>query len=199
MKVPRRLGVCSAVWTFHYRVFPRGHEEYEARKGTGRTYISNHEIDIELPGRPGHKIEDIGYDWCLCNTWVGERKQDHTTGFTRLPAAVNDGRFHTWRFDWHTGGGSLEPRVEFYLDGKPLRTITTHVPIDAGRLWVGLWFPRNWAGKPDFDVQVLEVDWVRITPFNEPNDRWIYSRGGASPLLKGPEDWPARLRRSASR
>jgi len=194
MKLPEKVGVCSAIWTFQYRQFPKGHDEYRTRKGTGKTYISNHEIDIELPGRPDFKPKDIGYDWSLCNSWVGVRKQDYTTGFTKLPLKTNDGKFHTWGFEWHTGGKSIEPCVTFYLDGKIIRTIKTHVPIDAGRLWAGLWFPRNWAGKPDFETQKLEIDWIRITPFNEPGDRRIYSDRGESKLLTGPDAWPSRLK-----
>ena len=30
----------------------------------------------------------------------------------------------------------------------------------------------GWAKNPDFDKTTLELDWVRITPFNEANDRY---------------------------
>jgi hypothetical protein len=199
MKVPQNLGVCTALWTFHYLEVGKDHEEYLQNKGKGQIYISNHEIDIELPGRPGSRLEGMGYDWALFNTWVGEREQDMTFGPTKLPFGVNDGKFHTWRFDWHTAdpegrsGTVVEPRVEFYLDGKLLRTITTTVPVDAGHFWIGLWFPKNWAGKADFDVDTLEVDWVRITPFHQAADRYKYSQPGPSHWLLGPEDWPKRL------
>ncbi len=200
MKVPQNLGVCTALWTFNYNEVDKDHEEYIANKGQGPIYISNHEIDIELPGRPNSTIANIGYDWVLLNTWVGERDRDMTFGPTRLPFKVNDGEFHTWRFDWHTGdpegktGKVIEPRVDFYLDGQLLRTTKTTIPIDAGHFWIGLWFPKNWAGTPDFNVETLEVDWVRITPFQEPGDRHKYSRPGPDRFLLGPQQWPKQLR-----
>lgn len=199
MKIPNKLGVCTALWTFHYLEVGQRHEEYIANKGTGARYISNHEIDIELPGRPGENLNEIGYEWALFNTWVGERKQDMTFGPTRLPFKANDGKFHTWRFDWHTGdpkgkrGKVKKPRVDFFVDDQLICTIDTHVPVDAGHFWIGLWFPRAWAGEPDFDIETLEVDWVRITPFNEPGDRFKYSQPGPSRLLLGPEEWPKHI------
>lgn len=199
MKVPQHLGVCTALWVFNYLEVDKDHEEYIANKGNGSTYISNHEIDIELPGRPGSEYVEIGYDWALFNTWLGTRDQDMTFGPTKLPFKVNDGMFHTWRFDWHTGdpegqsGEVIKPRVEFYLDDKLFRTITTKVPTIAGHFWIGLWFPKDWAGEPDFEVEMLEVDWVRITPFHEPGDQNKYSQRGPNHWLLGPEDWPRRL------
>lgn len=199
MKVPRNLGVCTSMWTFHYLEVGKDHEEYIANKGKGTTYISNHEIDIELPGRPASAIADVGYGWALLNTWVGERDRDMTFGPTKLPFMVNDGKFHTWRFDWHTGdpdrktGNVIEPRVEFYLDDRLLRTTKTTIPVDAGNFWIGLWFPKNWVGEPAFDEETLEVDWVRITPFTEPGDRYEDSQPGPGPLLLGAEHWPERL------
>lgn len=200
IKVPLNLGVCSALWTFDHHTVDRQHEDFLSNNGEGGSYVSNHEIDIELPGRPGPKASDIGYDRVLFNTWVGERAQDMTLGPTKLPFEVNDGKFHTWRFDWHTGdpngemGKPVEPRVDFYLDGELLRSVITTVPAHAGRFWIGTWFPDKWAGRPDFEVETLEVDWVRITPFNEPGDRHQYSKSGPTPLLIGAEDWPERLR-----
>ena len=201
IRVPENLGVCTALWTFHYLEVGKEHEEYIRNEGKGNIYISNHEIDIELPGRPGPKHAEIGYNWALFNTWVGERNRDMTFGPTKLPFSANDGKFHTWRFDWHTGGQEgktgqvIDPRVEFYLDGRLLRTITTTVPVDAGHFWIGLWFPNKWAGNPDFDIETLEVDWVRITPFNEPGDRHKYSQPGPGRFLLEPEQWPRHLLR----
>ena len=90
----------------------------------------------------------------------------------KLPARQDDGAFHVYRFDWHTGdrAGTVRPRVEFYFDGVPVVTNYTHIPTKAGRLWVGAWFPNGWAGTPDFDTSVFEVDYVRIVPFHEEND-----------------------------
>ena len=68
-----------------------------------------------------------------------------------------------------------------------------NIPYRASRFWLGIWFPAagfkeridgetvsrvGWAGDPNFDQATLEIDWVRVTPFNEANDRYE------------PETWP---------
>jgi len=148
MKVAPKFGVCSAIWTFFYK--------------DGKPTI-NHEIDIELPGRPAGAFENIDFDQALLNTWVGETDDLYTPGYTTLPSRMDDDEFHTWRFDWHTDAN--DRRVEFYLDGKPLGTMVKHVPFYAGRIWLGAWFPNSWAGDANFDESRMEVDWVKFTPF----------------------------------
>ena len=162
-------GVCCAMWTFEYEELYPGDPGFQ---GHGDYYVVNHEIDIEMPGRPGSAHTGIGYDYALCNTWVGENGNEYTSSHMRLPAPQDDGAFHVYRFDWHTGdkAGTIAPRVEFYFDGVPVVTNLTHIPTKAGRFWVGAWFPNGWAGTPDFDTSAFEVDYVKITPFHEEND-----------------------------
>ena len=157
------------MWTFEYEELYPGDPGFQ---GHGEYYVVNHEIDIEMPGRPGSAHTGIGYDYALCNTWVGVNEGEYTSSHMRLPKRQDDGEFHVYRFDWHTGdrAGTIRPRVEFYFDGVPVVTNYTHVPTKAGRLWVGAWFPNGWAGTPDFDTSVFEVDYVRIVPFHEEND-----------------------------
>ena len=168
-KVAPATGVCCTMWTFEYEELYPGDPGFQ---GSGEYYVVNHEIDIEMPGRPGSAHTNIGYDYALCNTWVGEKGNEYTASHMKLPQRQDDGNFHTYRFDWHTGdkAGTITPRVEFYFDGVPVVTNYTHIPTKAGRLWVGAWFPKGWAGTPDFDTSVFEVDYVKITPFNEEND-----------------------------
>ncbi len=93
MKVAKELGVCSAVWTFFYN-----EDDYYENGGP----ILNHEIDIELPGRPNASHSDIGFDKALLNmlnTWIGELDSLYTVNYTQLKSVMNDGQFHTWRFD----------------------------------------------------------------------------------------------------
>lgn len=170
MKVAPRLGVCSAVWTFHYQEVEPGDPQYQ---GSGDYYVVNHEIDIEIPGRTGPTHTNIGFDKALLNTWTGENEGEYTTGYTNLGKFVDDNQFHTYRFDWHTGGNGETKRVDFYLDGVFLRSATADVPDIAGRLWLGAWFPNGWTGTPNFDTDTFEIDWVRITPFDEPGDRFL--------------------------
>jgi RNA polymerase sigma factor (sigma-70 family) len=172
IKVCPRLGACSAIWTLHYEEHYPGQPRYQKKPVGGDKYFAtNHEIDIELPGRPGPEKKDISFQHALFNTFTGENDDESTTGYTRLDEAQNDGRFHNYRFDWHTGGADQKKRVEFYIDDKLVRTGDTHVPDLPCRLWLGVWFPRDWAGTPDFDTEFMEVAWVRITPFREAGDR----------------------------
>ena len=169
MKIAPTYGVCSAVWTFFYmEVYPgdpmfKSHREY---------YTINHEIDIEMPGRSGPQHTGFSFSKALMNTWESESAGEHTVSYVELGSPQNDGNFHVYRFDWHTGNSSIgqSPEVKFYVDGSLVKVITTNVPRYAGRLWIGAWFPRNWAGVPNFSTTQLEVDWVRITPFHEDGD-----------------------------
>jgi hypothetical protein len=145
-----REGALSAFWTFYFSPY--------SSIDSGNV---NHEIDIEV------KMEDGRFDQAYCNTWIYEKVYTH-----RINNAFynqDDGNFHLYRFDWHTGGEGTDPRVEFYFDDTLREVINTHVPYIASNLWIGVWFP-GWAGEPLFDVDSMIVDWVRITPFNEPND-----------------------------
>lgn len=102
--------------------------------------------------------------------------------FQTLPEAVDDGQWHTYRFDWHTGDANEQARVDFYVDGQLLYTSYEHIPTHASRLWLGIWFPASkdsdgdgfgdtgWTGTADFDTAVFEIDSVRITPYCEAGD-----------------------------
>ena len=87
-KVSPELGACSAIWTF----------EYEEDWDTGA--ITNHEIDIEMPGRPNAEKTNQSYQYALCNTWIGENEGEYRTGYTDIGVNQADGAFHKYRFDW---------------------------------------------------------------------------------------------------
>lgn len=158
MKIAPELGVSSAIWTFFYN------DDDYCR--SGRDPIVNHEIDIELPGRPSGAHTNMDFSQALMNTWIGEIPSLYEPGYTHLPYHVDDDAFHTWRFDWHTD--PADPRVEFYLDDTLLRTMQNDfIPFYAGRLWIGAWFPSTWAGVPNFAEAQMEVDYVKFTPFDE--------------------------------
>jgi len=139
----------------------------------GRYIVRNQEIDIETPTGLKNNPADISYGHDRFNTWVGQSDGEYTDNFDDTGHEMSDGQFHIYRFDWHTAGPTvLSPRVEFYIDGRCYQTNHTHIPTIGGRFTLGLWFP-TWTGAPDFDTQSLDVDWVRITPFNESGDRWV--------------------------
>lgn len=177
-KIAPELGCCSAMWTFEYE------EHYEGDALT----VTNHEIDIEFPGRDENDAFSLSH--ALCTTWVTE--QDYKTKSVACGAQA-DGQFHTYRFDWHTGSDTEKPRVDYYFDGKLTHTAETYIPTNAGRFWLGLWFPKGWAGTPDFDTAVFEIDSVTITPFHEPGDtpqhETYASSGWAQPAAELPAGW----------
>ena len=172
-KVAPSKGVCCTMWTFEYEELYKGDEGAPSYLKDDEYFVINHEIDIEMPGRPLPEHKNISYEYALCNTWIGENEGEYTASHMKLPAPQDDGEFHTYRFDWHTGdkAGTNIPRVEFYFDGVPVVTNYTHVPSKAGRLWVGAWFPNGWAGDPEFETDVFQVDYVKIIPFHEENDQ----------------------------
>ncbi|MBR3448040.1 MAG: family 16 glycosylhydrolase [Oscillospiraceae bacterium] len=177
-KIAPELGCCSAMWTFEYE---------ESYAGDALT-VTNHEIDIEFPGRDENDAFSLSH--ALCTTWVTE--QDYKTKSVACGAQA-DGQFHTYRFDWHTGSDTEKPRVDYYFDGVLTHTAETYIPTNAGRFWLGLWFPKGWAGTPDFDTAVFEIDRVKITPFHEPGDtpqhETYADSGWAQPGTALPEGW----------
>lgn len=178
-KIAPVLGACSAMWTFEYEEYKQGTPEYEASGATCQNYIVNHEIDIEIPGRPSSNASP-SFAYALCNSYTNENRV--TTNYTKLPYAVDDGAFHTYRFDWHTGDTDEQPRVDYYIDGHLICVCTTNIPTNASRFWLGIWFPSSadtdkdgygdsgWCGTADFDTAVFEIDSVKITPYHEAGD-----------------------------
>lgn len=95
------LGACSAIWTFEYEEYDKDSEEYKNFPDqTGKLAIVNHEIDIELP-TANADFDTPTFRAARFNTYEMEnRSKSH---FQTLPEAVDDGQWHTYRFDWHTG------------------------------------------------------------------------------------------------
>jgi len=193
-KIAPRLGVCSAFWTLHYQEITPEDPAYESLGAVGEYYVTNHEINIEFPGRPSQgAFDEISFQHGLFNTWRGLRPGEFSNNYLEVGDLLSDGQYHTYRFDWHTGGAGDEatPRVDFYIDGQLIHTSYDNVPTYAGRLWLGLWFPERWAGDPNFNQARMYVDWVRITPFNEPNDEFI-TESYATQGWAAPGEYPGR-------
>ena len=170
----------------------------------GKQY-PNHEIDIEIPSnapqtktsQESNKYDTMNmncYRWTDCN---GQGTYCNLFCHSKSGPFVGDGKYHTYRFDWHTGSADTTPRVDFYFDDAYIGTNDAFVPYMAGRLWIMLLDPNNgqlgdsgsWSGAVDPDesfhqpsctgevpcyARVL-VDYVHITPFNEPNDHYAPS------------------------
>ncbi len=176
-KIAPELGCCSAMWTF----------EYEENYSGDKLDIVNHEIDIEFPGRD--KNDSFSLSHALCTTWLTET--DYKTKSVDCGAQA-DGEFHTYRFDWYTGSDTEAPRVDYYFDGELTYTATEFIPTNESRFWLGLWFPKGWAGTPDFAQTEFIIDYVRITPFHESGDtpqHETYSDSGWSEKAELPKGW----------
>lgn len=155
-----RIGTCTAFWTYQYNDEPDGH-------------AANHEIDIEIPGRVTPETQNEAFDYCLCNNWTGLQSDEFSCNRVQAGCHLDDRQFHHFRFDWHTGDAekNIEPHTEFYIDGRLIHTETKNVPVNAGEFFIGVWFPNGWEGDPDFDTDVCEIKWIKITPFFESGDR----------------------------
>jgi hypothetical protein len=146
--IAAEFGVCSAMWTYFHENLP------------GEP-VRNHEIDIEFPGRE-HLDAPPSFRHAAFTTWTGLKPGQFTTGFRALPAG--DGPFRVLRFDWYPPTSGAGGRIDFYVDGELLYTVTRNVPSEPAPLFLGVWFPQVWAGEPDFDETNMRVDWVRISP-----------------------------------
>jgi beta-glucanase (GH16 family) len=157
-KICPRVGALSAFWTYYYE-----NDNY------------NHEIDFEMPGhnQSPYGPKDSNLEYGLATSWRGVNKPDYHTVDTYFGKQA-DGQYHLYRFEWHTGGDGKPPRVEWYYDNRLIATNTNagQVPTHAASFWIGVWFP-SWIGESNFDTDFMYVDWIRVTPFNEPNDVFI--------------------------
>ncbi len=172
-KIIPRAGDLSAFWTFDFKAY--------SSVDSGNI---NHEIDIEV------KQNLNAFNQALCNTWIYEKVYTQRTNNNFLNQ--DDGNYHIYRFDWHTGGKGIQPRVEFYYDDVLKETITTNIPSRMSKLWIGNWFP-SWAGTPDFAVDTMFVDWVKIIPFHESNDSVANPTIGQTPYYGTPFQIPAKI------
>ncbi|MEC8338177.1 MAG: glycoside hydrolase family 16 protein [Planctomycetota bacterium] len=189
-RIPEASGAASAFWTFHYVEHFPSEEAYWQEPSR----VRNSEIDWEFPTalQNGESNDPISFDTARVNSWGGKLGGEgaHHPGRVEI---INDGQFHTYGIDWHSGGDGELPRVIWTIDGEEVYRHEgalfgqDNIPSQASRFWLGIWFPAagykeqldgqyvdrvGWAGDPDFSEATLEIDWVRITPFNEANDRW---------------------------
>jgi hypothetical protein len=182
------LGACSAFWSFHYdEKFPNEREYWE--EGNPKR---NTEIDWEFPTAmsDGRTDDPISQNNLRANSWGGTLGGEGAHHPGRVETDTNmSNDWHTYRYDWHSTGTPDDPtpRIEFFIDDKKVYEIKgaswgqDNIGEIASRFWLGLWFPAagwaptgdvGWAGSPNFDTTCLEIDWVKITPFNEANDKW---------------------------
>jgi hypothetical protein len=142
MRIPSQDGICIALWLYN---------NFDG---------NNYEIDMEMHGSTLQNSD--GLSTVICGNWLTENSADHTSEHVDLGYALNDGEFHTFRMDWHTGDNA---RVEYYVDGVCISTITTNIPDNQMYFNIGLWFPKNWCGEPTFEQDFAVVKTFTYTPF----------------------------------
>lgn len=94
-----------------------------------------------------------------CSSYITE--SDVTTEKLTLDYNLPDGEMHTYRFDWYEG-----EKVEFYVDGVLITTITTNVPTHSMKVWIGAWCP-DWSGTPTNEASTMQIESFKYTPFEE--------------------------------
>ncbi len=102
------------------------------------------EIDVEIYNDTSRRI--------MFSTYSGG-SQTHTQTLT-LPFDPTSG-FHEYRFDYASGS------INFYADGKLMKTWSDGVPKNAMRLYVNAWYPSWLAGRKQNKDQYVLVDQIR--------------------------------------
>ena len=153
MKIPAFNGICTSMWLFNYISNPDGADR-------------NYEIDIEIHGTTTGNVGNLRTP--LFTSWITEGAE-HQSEYKAAPSMLADGKFHSYRIDWHTGD---KPYVEYYIDGVLLCTQNTYIPTNEMYLNIGCWFPNNWCGNPNFETDYAVVKSFKYTAFeNETADK----------------------------
>jgi len=65
--------------------------------------------------------------------------------------------FHEYRFDW------MPDRIDFYVDGSLVRTMTENIPDSPGHLMLSHWSngDPNWSGGPPIENAIMTVGYVK--------------------------------------
>ena len=148
VRIIPKLGVCSAMWTFFL-------DDQHGKP------VRNHEIDIEFPGRE-HINAPPSLQYVALTTWTGLLPGESSTAFRALSASWEE--FQILRFDWQPPTILSMGYVRFYINETLVHQTLDNIPSEPAPLLLGVWFPKSWAGDPDFDQEEMLVDWVRIAP-----------------------------------
>ena len=177
MKVVPRLGQCTAAWTYY--------------NGGGTTKETNvySEIDIEMPMQGTYKKwAGTTYEYFVDWNILAER----TTANVEEPNGINDGKWHTYAFEWRTDEANGDKGVIWYQDGVKVADVRTNVPKYKAAFNIGNWFPddKSWVGVPDFEEAYMYIDWVRITEYADPSLAGGGAGGGGNAVNLGSQDIP---------
>jgi len=193
-KFPAVKGLVLAMWTYHYEKhyepdhLPPGQADSQFQPNvTGWVSRLNHEIDIEIPASCNSMCgkDTLGcagqFDTMNLNNYIVTNNDGSGPGYNNMCARAPSGsnfvdpdpstaEYHTYAFEWHTGGPGCKPRVDYFFDNKYVATNDVFVPSRGSRFNIGIW-PGKWAGATDWKGSVhADIAEVHICPFNEPND-----------------------------
>lgn len=148
--MPREGGV-TAMWTYCTT--------------TGSEATSQNEIDIEIGGT----TKGTNYESIWCTSWTKKTVKETNTVDVTDQLYMNDGKIHTYTFDWYTNyRDTNERRVDWFIDGKYINSIEGNsVPEHEMPLWIGLWFPPLWSGQASFDKDYLLIKEISYKAFDE--------------------------------
>lgn len=155
-KTVPRLGAVTAFWTYW--------------NGGGSTLADNaySEIDIEMPMKADYRQ----WSATVYKKYIsaGMMEQGTATIKTEDGSGLNDGRWHTFAFEWRTDSENGDNAVQYYVDGVPSVRIEGYTPEYTATFWMGAWFPDNptWIGSPEYETAFMYIDYVRITPYADP-------------------------------
>ncbi len=201
-KVAPEYGTCTAFWPFHYIDHQMAEAEYWHEPNPRRNTEIDWEFPTDLGGNDlGEFSFTKARTNSWGGQFGGEGGEhkgrkiltDENGAPLDLAVEARDGRYHTFTIEWRSGEDlgdegitrSRTGSVRWLLDGRLVDELHDvdfgqgNVPYRAARFWLGTWFPAagyagnvGWTGDPEFDVAAAHIAWVRITPFDEPRDRW---------------------------
>ncbi|MDE7296618.1 MAG: glycoside hydrolase family 16 protein, partial [Clostridia bacterium] len=146
MKIPAFNDIVSTIWLYKWL---EGYEDY------------NHEMDIEIYGATPWG-GDASFDYAMCSTWLRETDPYHDVQTVPVKYKLNDGKLHTYRFDWHLGDN---PHADFYMDNVYICSNYKAIPTNEMNMNIGCWF-ASWGGASNFETDSLVIKSFKYTPFD---------------------------------
>lgn len=218
-RVAPEYGTCTAFWPFHYIDHRMGEAEYWHEPNPRRNTEIDWEFPTDLAGADTGNFSFTKARTNSWGGQFGGEGGEHkgrivltddSGNSLDLAAEALDGRYHTFTIEWRSGS-DLEDEsitrtdvgsVRWLIDGRLVDELHDvdfgqgNVPYRAARFWLGTWFPASgyagdvgWTGNPDFDTTAAHIAWVRITPFDQPRDRWV-NETVPNLAWAGPDQYP---------
>ena len=126
------------------------------------------EIDIEMPMRGDYRVwSGTSYERFVDWNILADRQTVNIDDC----GGLNDGKWHTYAFEWRTDEANGDRGVVWYRDGVKYAEAREFVPVHKAALNIGNWFPDDlsWVGKPNFEEAYMYIDWVRVTEYEDPS------------------------------